>query len=121
VIPQCIKAHAHLVRLLAGITHKGQSPRSFASKYLHFHRPVIPIYDSVASGALSGIVRWRSVFDCEQFGEPEDLVYRQFVMHFRQLAGLARQANIKASVLELDWYLLEEGERLRRLRSAKKK
>ena len=30
--------------------------RSFVSKYLHFHRPAIPIYDSVASKALSGLM-----------------------------------------------------------------
>jgi hypothetical protein len=83
------------------------------SKYLHFHRPVMPIYDSVASQALSRLLRWRNAFDCASFGQPEDLDYRQFVMHFRQLSGLARQACIEASVKELDWYLLDEGERLR--------
>jgi len=32
-----------------------RSARSFASKYLHFHAPVVPIYDKRASDALSGL------------------------------------------------------------------
>lgn len=28
-------------------------PRSFASKYLHFHAPIVPIFDSIAEGVLN--------------------------------------------------------------------
>ncbi len=114
VIVKCVQVHARFVKLLETITYKGQSPRSFASKYLHFHRPMVPIYDSVASYALSKIVRWRKAFDCGPLGEPEDTTYRQFVLHLRQLNGLAAADGLYPTVQELDWYLLEEGDRLRR-------
>jgi hypothetical protein len=112
LIPGCIRVHARLVRLLESITHDSRSPRSFASKYLHFHRPVVPIYDSVASWALGKLVRWRQAFDCDQLGEPEDVIYRQFLMHLRQLQGQAHRAGVRPSVRELDWYLMHEAERL---------
>jgi hypothetical protein len=113
VVLKCVRAHGRLVHLLETITYRGQSPRSFASKYLHFHRPVVPIYDSVASQSLSKLVRWRAEFDCGPLGEPEDAAYRQFVMHFRQLNGLTVGARLNPSVRALDWYLMNEGERLR--------
>lgn len=109
-ISKCVRVHGRLVHLLETITHKGKSPRSFASKYLHFHRPVLPIYDSVASQALNKLVRWKRAFDSNALGEPEDVAYRQFVMHLRQLNGLALQTGVVASVRALDWYLIQEAE-----------
>jgi len=113
VISKCVWVHGRLVRLLERITHDGKSPRSFASKYLHFHRPVVPIYDSVASQTLNKLVRWRRAFDSTHLGEPEDVSYRQFVTHLRQLNGLALRAGVFASVRALDSYLMQEAERLR--------
>jgi hypothetical protein len=52
-----VDGHGKLLRLIEGVTRTGQTPRSFVSKYLHFHAPVVPIYDSVASGALRALVR----------------------------------------------------------------
>jgi hypothetical protein len=101
-ISDCIHAHGGLVSLLKKIT-KEKAPRSFASKYLHFHRPAMPIYDSVASQVLSKLVRWRAQFDCGSLGEPEDGGYREFVMHLRQLNGLAAQTGLHPSVRALDW------------------
>lgn len=55
-----LAAHGHLVAVLAKLT--GKDKRSFASKYLHFHRPsLFFIYDSRAANALRtlGIKRRR--------------------------------------------------------------
>ncbi len=84
-----------------------------ASKYLHFHCPVVPIYDSVASKTFSKLMRWRQAFDSNALDEPEDMIYRQFVMHLRQFSGLAMQTGVLASVRALDWYLMWEAERRR--------
>jgi hypothetical protein len=111
-IPGCVHAHGALVEILKTIT-KGKAPRSFASKYLHFHRPIVPIYDSVASAVLSKIVRWRAGFDCGPLRDPEDTAYREFLMHLRQLNGLAIASGLQPSVRALDWYLMGESERLR--------
>lgn len=112
LILRCIRIHGRLVRLLETITHDRRSPRSFASKYLHFHRPVVPVYDSVASWALGKLVHWKQAFDCDAFGESEDVIYRQFLMHLRQLQGQAHRASVRPSVRALDWYLMHEAERL---------
>lgn len=113
VIHRCVHVHGRLVRLLGRITYKRQSARSFASKYMHFHRSIVPVYDSVATLALSKLVRWKSAFDTKAISEPEDVTYRQFVLHLRQLGGQARQSGAQPSVRALDWYLMEEAERLR--------
>ena len=53
-IVQICEGHAKLCNILKTITrtsknHKKHIPISFASKYLHFHCPIVPIYDSFAS------------------------------------------------------------------------
>src|SRR4051812_35154771 len=53
-----VSIHGRLVSLLCPITRKNQSTRSFVSKYMHFHNPAVPIYDSVATAALRGLIRW---------------------------------------------------------------
>jgi hypothetical protein len=116
VVAACIHAHGGLSEILRPIT-TGRTPRSFVSKYLHFHRPIIPIYDSVATNALSKILRWQSEFDCPSLGGREDPTYRQFVLHMRQLNGLAIRSGLKPSVRALDCYLMYEGERFRTGRS----
>lgn len=50
-----LDVHGRFVRLLTQITTK--SPRSFASKYLHFHHPVVPIYDTIVASFLPKLVR----------------------------------------------------------------
>lgn len=51
--------HARLLRKLEPLTRNGNSVRSFVSKYLHFHAPVVPIYDQYADAALSDWYTWR--------------------------------------------------------------
>jgi hypothetical protein len=53
-----VALHARFTAVLAGVTTDGKTPRSFASKYLHFHNPVVPIYDSYAVAGIARLVRW---------------------------------------------------------------
>ena len=55
-----VEQHGRLTRLLQGVSTDGKAPRSFASKYLHFHRPVVPIYDEYARSSISRLVPWDS-------------------------------------------------------------
>lgn len=50
--------HARVQRALGAITRNGNSVRSFVSKYLHFHAPVVPIFDHYASAAMASWYRW---------------------------------------------------------------
>ena len=45
-----VKVHGLFTSLVAEICRA--SPRSFSSKYLHFHCPDVPVYDSYATAAL---------------------------------------------------------------------
>ena len=61
-----VTLHGELVELIKDITRRNQSSRSFVSKYMHFHCPIVPIYDSFASQTLTKFVRWNDnliVFD----------------------------------------------------------
>lgn len=57
ILPAICLAHFDLMSLAKTLTKAG-SPRSFASKYLHFHAPVVPIYDSIASRVI-GSRAWK--------------------------------------------------------------
>lgn len=50
--------HGRLQRAIGQITRNGNNVRSFASKYLHFHAPVVPIFDQFAAAALTDWYRW---------------------------------------------------------------
>ena len=57
VLPEIASVHGRLTQALTTVTHGKASPRSFVSKYLHFHAPVVPIYDSVAQKNLASWYR----------------------------------------------------------------
>jgi len=52
-IRTAVEAHREFEKLFqqSGFTRDGAALRSFASKYLHFHAPIVPIIDSKAEGA----------------------------------------------------------------------
>jgi len=41
--------HMRVLRVVKRVTRQNSNPWSFVSTYLHFHAPVVPIYDNVAS------------------------------------------------------------------------
>ncbi len=100
-------AHGRLVQLLTGITQYGYRPRSFVSKYLHFHNPVFPIYDSVASGEIRRIVPLRSVlnidFDVDGVSDSE---YNDYVKRFFALYLHSIERGLPITVCSLDFYLM---------------
>jgi len=53
-IKKILKLHGKLTNFFKDITGLGK--RSLASKYLHFHNPMFPIYDSIAKESLNKIV-----------------------------------------------------------------
>ena len=49
-LSEVVEVHGLFTSLLAEVCRA--SPRSFSSKYLHFHCPDVPVYDSYATAAL---------------------------------------------------------------------
>lgn len=107
-----IENHGKLVSLLQPVMRnqkgksKKESPRSFASKYLHFHFPAVPIFDSWAESSLRGLYHWKDHF--EIFSKPQnaDEQYFRFILRFWWLYQDAKRQSNKVNVKYLDNYLL---------------
>jgi hypothetical protein len=88
---------------------KKLSFRSFASKYLHFHRVSVPIFDSIASRELNRqTFRRRTMADLTRpITMPSicDPIYASFVRKFLALTDLAINEGCAASVARVDRYL----------------
>jgi len=57
---EIVELHGHLARAISHRT-KGVFLASFVSKYLHFHCPIVPIFDSNAQAAIGQLVDWELV------------------------------------------------------------
>jgi hypothetical protein len=76
---------------------------SFVSKYLHFHCPLVPIYDSIAAGAIGRFVDWGAVYQVRVslLDLPDwSRAYRNYVAAFvvlyeRALAETPLQPNVR--------------------------
>ncbi len=103
-----VALHGRLTSLLCGVTTDGKAPRSFASKYLHFHNPVVPIYDSYVLSGISHVVRWdaRAVpFACPAGGDDVPDGYYQFCVRLWRLLEASRRVGRTVSVKSLDTWL----------------
>lgn len=103
-----VDVHGQLVSHLRPLTRGQRSPRSFVSKYLHFHCPAVPVFDSVVQKTIPKLVRWRDglmVFPCEDAFDAE---YYWFVMRFWNLYQTATaevRPPLRVSTKGLDCYL----------------
>jgi hypothetical protein len=59
---EIVELHGRITRKLAERTGDAWLS-SFVSKYLHFHCPIVPIYDSQATGSIGRFVDWTAVRD----------------------------------------------------------
>jgi len=107
-LARVIAAHGRLTRLLRKMTRDGrQSLRSFVSKYMHFHCPAVPLYDTYAAAALRKLVPWRSIGEDFEGVRQADREYRRFCARFFRLYEriLAERKAAKARLV--DAYLLD--------------
>lgn len=97
--------HGRFTALLRQVTARQTVPRSFAAKHLHFHRPVVPIYDSYAAARLATLVPW----DTKQrpFAQPagSDAEYWDFCARFFRLYDACHRAGSDVTVKGLDTFL----------------
>lgn len=110
-LAQIVDTHAWLVRALksAGV---GRTV-SFASKYLHFHAPMVPIFDSIAAESLSQFARAalpRSFRVTEHVVPKRELwctEYRGLVARFAELYRRVQEPNCRpgTTVKQLDHML----------------
>jgi len=103
-----VELHGHIARAISHRT-AGVFLTSFVSKYLHFHSPVVPIYDSNAQAAIGQFVDWELVGPIRDAltSLPEwARAYRNFVAAFVVLYEQAcAETPLKPTVKELDHLL----------------
>lgn len=102
--------HGRFLALIQPVARRNQSPRSFASKYMHFHNPAVPIIDTYADAACREMIRWRKLFCLFDLPPGADEYYARYVLRFWQLYQLVRGAGLEPTVKHLDYYLLSAEE-----------
>lgn len=110
-LAQIVDTHAWLVRALKA-AEVGRTV-SFSSKYLHFHAPMVPIYDSIACEALTrfATAELGPSFRVTRALMPETELwcadYRSLVARFAELYRRAQQTDCRpgTTVKELDHML----------------
>jgi hypothetical protein len=100
------EVHGEIVQLLLPITREARVPRAFVSKYLHFHFPVVPIYDSYAESSLTSLVRWEHTLKVFEKPTRADQEYVWYLMRFLSLYGEAASRKLRLKVKYLDHYLV---------------
>lgn len=101
-----VESHGALVDMLKPLLRNQQASRSFWSKYMHFHCPVVPVYDSYVAAALPSLIRWNAALRVFEPDRPVDDVYEAYSMRFLALYEAVKRKKPKFTVKELDFYLL---------------
>jgi hypothetical protein len=102
-----VVAQSNFLNLLSESDQCRRRPRAFVSKYLHFHRPVVPIYDSYVVGVISKLVKPPTRLD-RNYPANVDSDYASYLEKFWQVNGLALAVDRRLTVKQLDTYLLWE-------------
>lgn len=108
-LPAILDAHGRFVNLLKLLVRQGQTPRSFAAKYLHFHCPALPIMDTVVTAAVRKLIPWADDLIIFPRKKTYDEEYCWYIMRFWRLFEIAARAGVYPSVRHLDYYLLSQG------------
>jgi len=99
-LKEILKLHGCLTRFFYRLT--GLEKRSLASKYLHFHNLIFPMYDSRASNLIKSIVMGKT----QKLGG--DNKYSAFCQRVLFLYDFIKKENGKPPTLrEIDTYLIE--------------
>ncbi len=100
-----VEQHGRLTQLFQKAATDGKAPRSFASKYLHFHRPVVPIYDQYVRQAITRLVRWERSYAPFPLPPHGDREYWENCVRFFRLYDASIRSGVAATVKSLDTYL----------------
>jgi len=106
-LAKIVEIHGSLSNIIKKITNQGKSPHSFVSKYMHFHCPAVPIYDSLTAQNVTHLVRWNNglkVFDMPKEADEE---YGRYVMRFFNLYQQIIDQMKDATVKMVDYYLMK--------------
>jgi hypothetical protein len=100
-----VAQHGQFSELLRRLTTAGAAPRSFVAKYLHFHHPIVPLYDSYAAASLAKLVPWDAAEIPFPLQSGADREYWDFCTRFLRLYQACRDADLAVTVRGLDTFL----------------
>ncbi len=111
VLQKVVEEHGSLLELLCKKFTKGRIPRSFLSKYMHFHFPnIVPIFDSIADRKIRSFC-----YESGELSKPlgADEKYYKFCNRFLTLWNYAvdQRLNPNPTVKSLDQYLYSGGKK----------
>jgi hypothetical protein len=102
-----IEVHGFISKLLRSITRDKRYATSFAAKYLHFHAPIVPIYDSIS---YANAWRFRDknnedLFDGIKTYDENYLWYiRCFFQLYQELKSIDKKCTARLAELYLMWF-----------------
>lgn len=113
-LKEILNVHGELVKILQEITRESHqhgnsklSPKSFVSKYLHFHCPAVPVFDNIVYSHIPSLIRKNENSFILEYNEEWDKDYYDYVMRFWKLYNTEiKSMACKYAVKALDWYLL---------------
>jgi hypothetical protein len=113
LVDELSKVHGRVLGAIQKRTRDGNKPRSFVSKYLHFHAPCFPIIDSLASQQINSR-GWAELQSKSKTGQEvpteADPDYWKFCIRVSRLGAMWAQKNAHhpATARNIDTLLLEE-------------
>ncbi len=93
-----VSEHGRFCHLISRISRSENQLASFASKYLHFHAPVVPIYDSYACKQAWRMRDKKALISFEKSADSHDGYYWYalcFLQHYHHLRGIARNVTVR--------------------------
>ncbi len=96
-----VAAHGKLVNLIAPQL-TGKKATSFCSKYMHFHKALVPIYDSRGVDALKRLFRGQRVGRVEDHADQN---YQRFACRFWKAYDELDRQGKNPKVKLVDWWL----------------
>lgn len=109
-LPQIALLHGRLAEELGNHTRNGNQVRSFVSKYMHFHAPVVPIYDSVVNVELRARdwYPWsRALSKAHSTPDGVDEAYWQHCVRIALVADDWRSEGLEPTARNIDTYVYQ--------------
>jgi hypothetical protein len=105
---QILASHGRIASILKNGTKSKINFRSFVSKYLHFHAPIVPIFDSRAVKMMNAWYPWK---ECRkhttiQGKRSYDKAYLKFFLQFILYMSDLKDLGLNPSIRDADYFLI---------------
>ena len=105
-----LDVHGQFIAFIQPVVRRDRSARSFASKYMHFHFPTVPIIDSYTKATCRKMIRWQRAYRLFDLPASVDKNYAEYVFRFWQLYQQAVRVGLEPTVKQIDYFLLSAWE-----------